>query len=50
MKIKIIKDCENGLKVGDLRTLNTSVAKELIRLGIAEEVKATRKATPKKEK
>lgn len=50
MKIKIIKDCENGMKSGDIKNnIADSVAKELIRLKIAEEVK-TRKPSTKKEK
>ena len=45
MKIKILKDHENGLKKGQIKTISKFYALELIKIGLAEEVK-TRK--PKK--
>jgi len=49
VKIKIIKDHSNGLKKGDVKTLSKKFADELIKIGLAEEVK-TRKPSTKKEK
>ena len=42
MKIKFIKDCENGLKIGDIRNVDSTTANAIINLGLAEEVKATK--------
>jgi len=39
VKIKIIKDHSNGLKKGDVKTLSKQFADELIKIGLAEEVK-----------
>lgn len=39
MKIKIIKDHKSGLKKGEFSNPNDAVALELIKMGIAEEVK-----------
>ena len=45
MKIKILKDHESGLKKNQVKTIAKNYALELIKMGLAEEVK-TRK--PKK--
>lgn len=50
MKIRILKDHPAGLVKGDIKTPIDSVAKKLIANGLAEEVKATRKPSTKKEK
>lgn len=49
MKVKILKDHPNGLKEGQVKDLNISIAREVIRLGVAEEVKP-KKAPVKKAK
>lgn len=48
VKIKILKDHSNGLKKGDVKTLSKNFSDELIKIGLAEEVKATRKPKEKK--
>ena len=42
MKIEFIKDCANGIKKGETRTLDNKVANAIIQKGLAKEVKATR--------
>jgi hypothetical protein len=50
MKIEILKDHESGLKEGQIKDVRPSAASQLIRDGLAKEVKAKAEKAPKKDK
>jgi ribosomal protein L9 len=50
MKIEILKDHESGLKKGQIKDVRPSAASQLIKSGLAKEVKEKAEKAPKKDK